>query len=246
MSSDDEIERLAAAIAALRSERDGSSELDPSALQACTDGFQASRSPSPMRLAHTAAKGSAVFEVRSLAELELVAPELPRDAHVYFSLQCQSLEEQEVAALGRAPQLQHVRTLDMSLAEFGDDATRALVTSPHLSGLEGLHLWKSGVTEATVEALAEAPCAAGLRLLNLCGNFVQDGAAAVIASAKLESLTMVDLSSTYLTAKGAATIIASMRDSALRQVSFRQSLVRAEERQALLAIDRPKDASIEL
>lgn len=78
----------------------------------------------------------------------------------------QRLGPADARALGAAPFVA-LRTLDLWGNPLGDDGLAALVASPHLAGLEHLHLYKCGLSKASLVALSRAPCLPTLRTLDL-------------------------------------------------------------------------------
>ena len=78
----------------------------------------------------------------------------------------QRITAKDAAAIGSA-RFTELRKLDVWGNPFGDAGLAAIVASPHLAGLEHLHLYKCGLTKASLVALSRAPCLASLKSLDL-------------------------------------------------------------------------------
>ena len=110
--------------------------------------------------------------------------------------------------LAESTALQHVALLDLSQNPLDDASVAAFVTSPYLSQLSALYLWRCGLGAGAARAIAESPHLANLRKLQLEENRLSvDGVAALAGSPHLRQLVSLTLRSNH-TGPGAGVALA--------------------------------------
>jgi uncharacterized protein (TIGR02996 family) len=132
----------------------------------------------------------------------------------------------EVHALAECPHLARLEWLDFYSYEsgVGPGGLRALLTSPHLTGLKGLTLGDADATPAVAEALADTPPRCTLTTLRLWGFMEADlgdaGAARLAETPHLGGLSELDLMHVQLGSRGAEALASSPHLTRLTRLSL--------------------------
>jgi uncharacterized protein (TIGR02996 family) len=102
--------------------------------------------------------------------------------------------ERKMPELAACPALSRVTFLDLSDNYIRDIGVKTLVTSLHLTSLEGLNLGTTGIGDQAVRAIAAASTLPSLRELYLCGNRVsRRGVKALARSPLFDRLDLCSL-----------------------------------------------------
>jgi uncharacterized protein (TIGR02996 family) len=144
-----------------------------------------------------------------------------------------------VGIFAATPQLSRVRSLTITESGLHGRHVKALLSSPHLTGLRHLDLSSNALGRGSfgpsgARAVAEAACLAGVTYLDLSGNDVGNaGAVALAASPRLAKLTTLLLSYNGIGEEGGLALAASPHLERLQLLDLSGEPLSAAARTAL-------------
>lgn len=140
-----------------------------------------------------------------------------------------------VAALAATRTMTRLRSLDLRLNRVGDDALRALLTSPAMSSLARLDVSASWFQHAGLSSLVDVTTTAPLRWLNLSGNDLKGAPQGMWERLDfLRGLRVLNVSMTYLQGDAAKELATSRSLRALRRLDVSGNELGASAVAALL------------
>jgi uncharacterized protein (TIGR02996 family) len=150
------------------------------------------------------------------------------------------LEATDMATLAKWPGLARLRKLNLSGNYVGGRGLRALLRSPHASGLKELRLRDNGLTDRAMQEFRSAQSGLQLDLLDLGENFAGDVGASDLALATcLGELKVLELDSCEIKSSGARWLVYATFASSLRRLNVNHNSFGPEGLYRLLDVKPP-------